>query len=275
MKVCYKCKRELDNYFFGKLKSSRDGYRYDCKDCRKKYNISVREHTKLKNKEYYETNKDIVLKTNKKYRENNKENISLHRKEYRNREEVKLYNKEKQKEYLETRKTNIKNRRLTDLDFKMCEVLRAKLHRGLKGYNTSYMKILGCDIDFFKKWIEYRFDNSMNWGNYGVYWHIDHILPINQFDLKNDNDIHICFHWTNLQPLYSKENQSKSDKILLHYFFNNMINIFRFNNFYKQYLGYQAVNESLQWLRSKLRYGNNSLYEGSKMSEIDNPQPSL
>jgi hypothetical protein len=130
-------------------------------------------------------------------------------------------------------------------------------------------------MTFFKKWIEFRFVDNMNWENYGKYWHIDHILPINQFDLSCDNDIQICFNWTNLQPLFAKENQSKSDKIQLHHYFNNFINVFRFNSIHKQYLGYQIASESLRWLRSKLRYGKNSLYDGEHSPEIDNPQPSL
>ena len=44
-----------------------------------------------------------------------------------------------------------------------------------------------------------------------------------------------------------------------------------------QFLGYQAVNESLQWLRVALRYGKNPPYEDTRtsVSEIGNPQPSL
>ena len=44
----------------------------------------------------------------------------------------------------------------------------------------------------------------------------------------------------------------------------------------EQYLGYQTVNESLQWLRLELRYGKNPPYEDViTTSEIGNPQPSL
>ena len=69
----------------------------------------------------------------------------------------------------------------------------------------------------------------------------------------------------------------KIDKLQLHYYFNNIVNINRFNTINRQYLGYQAVNESLQWLRIKLRYGKNPPYEDAiqNASEIDNPQPSL
>jgi hypothetical protein len=36
-----------------------------------------------------------------------------------------------------------------------------------------------------------------------------------------------------------------------------IVNVNRFNKNNKQYLGYQNLNESLNWLRSKLRYGKN------------------
>jgi hypothetical protein len=40
-------------------------------------------------------------------------------------------------------------------------------------------------------------------------------------------------------------------------------------------VGYQIVNESLQWLRIKLRYGKKPSYDDTeKVSETDNPQPS-
>ena len=45
----------------------------------------------------------------------------------------------------------------------------------------------------------------------------------------------------------------------------------------EQYLGYQAVNKSLQWLRIELGYGKNPPYDTNvnTLVEIDNPQPSL
>jgi hypothetical protein len=40
-------------------------------------------------------------------------------------------------------------------------------------------------------------------------------------------------------------------------------------------MGYETVNESLQWLRLELRYRKNAPYDDVNTSEIDNPQPSL
>ena len=59
----------------------------------------------------------------------------------------------------------------------------------------------------------------------GSYWHVDHILPISKFDLKNQNEIQICYHWSNLQPLETFENISKSNNIHLHTYFNNLVSL--------------------------------------------------
>lgn len=276
MKTCSKCQIVKPIECFGKLKNSRDGLKYDCKQCRHEYNIANSHLIREKNKLYYENNKERVLETNKEYRLTHVESIRSQRKQYRSQEHVKLHIKEKCKEYLPIRKEKIKQLRKESLTFQISEVLRSKFHKYLNNQTTSMQQILGCDLEFFKKWIEYRFDESINWNNYGTCWHIDHVLPINQFNLTDETDIRVCYHWTNLQPLLKFENQSKSDNILLHHYFNNMISVFRFNAIIK-HDGYQAVNESLQWLRSKLRYGKNPTYECFSLEkhEIGNPQPRL
>jgi hypothetical protein len=274
-KKCCKCKIEKSIECFGKLKSSKDNLRYDCNDCRKLYRMNNREQINKKLASYYISNKEKLLKRNKEYREINSDTINKQRQEYRNRPEIKEHIKIKSKEYLPERKLRIKIKRQNDLNFKISEIMRSKIHKMLKNQPTSYQTYIGCDMEFFKKWIEFRFSPDMNWNNIGKVWQIDHILPINSFNFNNENDKYICFHWTNLQPLNSIENRQKSDKLILHYYYNNIVNINRFNQIHTKYLGYQIVNESLQWLRIKLGYGKKPSYDDTeKVSETDNPQPS-
>lgn len=273
-KICSRCNIELAISNFGKLKNSKDGYRYDCKGCRKQYRINNQNEIKITQSNYYKNNKTSLLKKSKEYSVLHKTEILEQRKNYRAQEHVKQHIRLKNKEYLPIRKENIKLRRKTDLNFQLQEILRSKFNRAIK--RNTYCNFLGCDINFFKKWIEYRFDDKMNWDNIGTVWQFDHILPISLFDFKKDLDIKTCFHWTNFQPLLKEINREKTNKIEKHYYFNNLISVFRFNSKYTQYLGYQAVNESLQWLRNKeLRYGNNASYDVvNETTEMDNPQPS-
>ena len=75
---------------------------------------------------------------------------------------------------------------------------------GKKGFD-----FLGCDINFLMLYLESKFLENMNWGNYGE-WHIDHIKPCCSFDLSDIDQIKSCFHYTNLQPLWKMENCIKS-----------------------------------------------------------------
>ena len=44
-------------------------------------------------------------------------------------------------------------------------------------------------------------------------WYIDHIKPGNSFNLVDLEEQKICFHYTNLQPLWKLDNLSKGSKI--------------------------------------------------------------
>lgn len=60
-KICCKCKQILNVVNFGKLKTSPDGLRYDCKFCRKNYREKNKEEIKQKQQSYYLENKNTLI----------------------------------------------------------------------------------------------------------------------------------------------------------------------------------------------------------------------
>ena len=85
----------------------------------------------------------------------------------------------------------------------------------MKAQNTKkYLKaeeLVGCSIHFLKEYLSKQFKPGMNWDNVGK-WHVDHIIPVAKFDLKDPEQQKICFHYTNLQPLWATENLKKGKK---------------------------------------------------------------
>ncbi len=75
------------------------------------------------------------------------------------------------------------------------------------------MELIGCSSKELESYLETQFTEGMTWDNYGYYgWHIDHIKPCASFDLSDPEQQKLCFHYSNLQPLWAKENIKKSNK---------------------------------------------------------------
>lgn len=73
------------------------------------------------------------------------------------------------------------------------------------------VELVGCSYDDLVSHLESKFIDGMTWDNYGK-WHVDHIRPCSSFNLSNVEQQKECFHWTNLQPLWAKDNLSKGSR---------------------------------------------------------------
>ena len=73
------------------------------------------------------------------------------------------------------------------------------------------MELLGCSIEKLWEHLESKFQPGMTRENHGK-WHIDHIRPCISFNLTDLEQQKICFHYTNLQPLWAEDNLKKGAK---------------------------------------------------------------
>lgn len=109
----------------------------------------------------------------------------------------------------------LKNKKKNDPIFKMIRNFRARIPKILKRKNVSkknsMLKILGCTASELKKYLENKFKQGMNWDNYGSDWHVDHIIPYDT--AKSVEEVEKLTHYSNLQPLWGKENLKKSNKL--------------------------------------------------------------
>lgn len=171
---------------------------------------------KLKDKAYYQANKEKLKSQSSLWYKNNKQK----RKEWDSKhksEKIKqvrswqIKNKEQVANY---RKAYQKNKYHKDIQFRIGTVLRSRLKQAIKNNFKigSAIKDLGCSITELKSYLESKFLFGMSWDNYGLYgWHIDHIKPLSAFDLSDRKQMLEACHYTNLQPLWAKDNLSKND----------------------------------------------------------------
>ena len=188
-KECKRCNttKPITEYFINNSKP--DGRHIYCKVCKK-----------VENNAFYQNNK----------RPDYHKQHRIENKEYYN-----AYNKE----HFQTKKQYYRdynnNKYATDINFKLKHITSARIHEGLKRYQTKKQSrtidYLGCSIEEYYIYLQHKFDKNMSWGNHGLYWEIDHIKPIDSFDLQDESQMYKCFNYNNTQPLEKYENRLKSN----------------------------------------------------------------
>ena len=179
----------------------------------KKYYINNKKEINAQNRKYYEEHKTKEKeRLRKRYQANREKYKKMAIDYYASHKEQIKNNFSRSKEY---RNQYMRNRRKNDINFKLATYLRNRIWDALQGNPklSTTMKLVGCSIEKLKKHLEKQFKLGMSWDNYGYYgWHIDHIIPCAKFDLTKSSEQRKCFHYTNLQPLWAKENWNKKDK---------------------------------------------------------------
>jgi hypothetical protein len=186
-KICTKCKEQKNFSEFNVSSRNKSGLRFECRDCQKICYMSNSEHYKEKRKKRYSEDREKELNRNRKYYENNKSEIIQ----------------------------KLKEKKRIDKMLRISSNLRSRISQFVKSNkihkDNKTMVMLGVDLNNFKKHLEENFSKGMTWENYGE-WHIDHIIPL--YYAKTTEDLNRLCHYTNLQPMWGKENSSKRNKII-------------------------------------------------------------
>lgn len=182
-----------------------------------------RERHRAYNRQYRKNNPDKIRAYRKSYKDKNSDRIvELRKEDYaKNRDAILARNKRwyvRNRDSIVIRQTaRDRKRASTDPAFKYTKMLRNRIVEVLKRQNAIKFQptkeLIGCDREFLRKWIESKFTEGMTWENHGYRgWHIDHKKPCASFDLTDREQQRKCFHYSNLQPLWAKENQRKGDR---------------------------------------------------------------
>ena len=202
-KVCSKCGIEREIELFSN-KSNR------CKLCIKEYKRKYYIDNKdTKIKDYYNSlsdeKKDGLKKTKAK---NYLKNKDRYREYYKERSD--LYKKKRSDRH----KFKIENNPIYRLKVSLVRRLNKSLKRNkfINSNTILFRESIGCDFDFLILYFESKFENWMNWSNYGLYngelnygWDIDHIIPLSV--AKTEEELYKLNHYSNLQPLCGKVNR--------------------------------------------------------------------
>lgn len=176
---------------------------------KEKYDELKRKYGKEYASNYYKNNKDKYKKHRHKYLSKNKDKTSKRSYDYKIRNRDKINHR---------RRIWTRERLKADPCFRLMFLCRNRINDAIRNGTRKSKRtkeLLGCSPDELRAHLESKFKDGMNWENWGQgasCWQIDHIRPISSFDLTDPEQQGLCFHYTNLQPLWAVDNWTKSDK---------------------------------------------------------------
>lgn len=192
-KTCNKCQVKKSENDFARLHCAKDGLQSMCRACRKIEITAWRVANPEKVRAYRK----------------------LHAAERREKKrEWAVANPDKVRAYGRRRYHTVEKH---DPIFMTIKRLRQRYTMALKrgGVQTlSALQLLGCDIPTLWAHVEKQFVPGMtreNWGKGLDKWQLDHIKPVSAFDCSDPEQVRVCFHYTNLQPLWAPDNNRKRD----------------------------------------------------------------
>jgi hypothetical protein len=202
-------------------KSRADYYphRTECKKCKCNYQIHRHNENKLAinrdRREQYQHDPEKYLIRNRAYRAEHPEKYIDQDKHYRDRypgiraKQAKNYRGKYPGRH---RAASLKWQKENPLPCRLRTRLWAALKLSGSRKVGSHIEALGCSIEQLRAHLEKQFQPGMSWDNYGR-WHIDHIIPLSAFNLSDPNQLSTACHFSNLQPLWKKDNAIKWAKI--------------------------------------------------------------
>lgn len=212
-KFCFICNEWRSVTLFCKATRSWDKLSNKCKPCSILYNKAnqerIREYNathKAQYQQWCEANREELNRKarirNRQWYRDNREDILRTKTEWRNKNKDKI-------------NARIRQQRIDDPSLRIKDCLYRRVGEWLKGSTKSAntQELLGCSFQQFKEWLESKFVEGMSWENQGSEWHVDHEVPCAAFDLSDPVQHRICFHYSNMQPLWKEDNLAKGCKV--------------------------------------------------------------
>lgn len=111
-----------------------------------------------------------------------------------------------------------------DFSFKAKRIMRFQITRLVSTSKLlktdSTETIAGYSSEDFKLNMESKFEEGMDWANYGTAWQIDHIKPVALFDVEDVSSIREINALENLVPMFIDKHRSKT--------ISDMVNIIQY-----------------------------------------------
>jgi hypothetical protein len=77
----------------------------------------------------------------------------------------------------------------------------------------DYAPYFGLDIENMRQWFECQFQEGTGWGDFSKKWQFDHIIPVTYFNFSIENELKMCWNFTNIRVEEFQRNKDRGYRL--------------------------------------------------------------
>jgi len=193
-------------------------YNFEHRDEKKLYNykhhLEHKEEENLKKRQHYLEHKEEINLKHKQWLSEHKEEQKTSNEKWRSehREKCKINKRQWDLKHKKERNQYEKNRRETNPIVRLITIVRGRNRSAFKSQGVKKrlhtIESLGCTALEYQNYIQSHLKPGMTMENKGPRkWHLHHIKPVYTFDLRDIEQQKLCFHYTNIIPMWEDEHK--------------------------------------------------------------------
>lgn len=83
----------------------------------------------------------------------------------------------------------------------------------LKQPSIPYAPYFGLDIRSLREWFEMQFPKDITWDDFAKKWQFDHIIPVTYFDFSVEEELKMCWNFTNIRVKPFQTNKDQGTRL--------------------------------------------------------------
>lgn len=93
------------------------------------------------------------------------------------------------------------------------QIALIRLYKTNNKLNKTISSLIGITKTEFINHINKFLLDGMTNENFGTVWGLDHIVPVELFDLTNEDEIKLCYNYNNIMPMFNNDNRMKGASV--------------------------------------------------------------
>lgn len=135
--------------------------------------------------------------------------------------------------------------------------------------SAYYAPFFGLDMDTLRTWLQCQVDTPIIWEDFSKQWQLDHILPVSYFDFNLEEEMRLCWNFTNISVIDINQ-QNKVDLLAAKQYFMQFYEATEFSVYKELVIKIETIEKTRpKDIHKLITFHNNNKAQIASLKDMD------